>query len=173
MLSSSGPNPDEDPRPHHGHRARPPDRSCRRPLSPRARARPRGHGDRLPRRGPEAPPPGRHQGARPRARRLDRRRPLPPRDRGHRPYRPPAHSPPPRLGRSRGLFYYVMPYVEGESLRDRLDREKQLPFDEALQIARQVADALGYAHGRGIVHRDIKPENILLSAGHARVADFG
>src|SRR5215470_8211992 len=76
-------------------------------------------------------------------------------------------------GEAAGLFYYVMPYVEGESLRDRLDREKQLPFDEALQIARQVADALGYAHGRGIVHRDIKPENILLSAGHARVADFG
>jgi serine/threonine-protein kinase len=66
-----------------------------------------------------------------------------------------------------------MPYVEGESLRDRLAREKQLPLDDALQIAREVADALGYAHSRGIVHRDIKPENILLAGGHARVADFG
>jgi eukaryotic-like serine/threonine-protein kinase len=71
------------------------------------------------------------------------------------------------------LVYYVMPYVEGESLRDRLDREKQLPLDEALRIAREVADALGYAHARGIVHRDIKPENILLEGGHAVVADFG
>jgi len=66
-----------------------------------------------------------------------------------------------------------MPYVEGESLRDRLNREKQLPIEEALQIAREVADALGYAHARGIVHRDIKPENILLEGGHAVVADFG
>jgi serine/threonine-protein kinase len=71
------------------------------------------------------------------------------------------------------FLYYVMPYVEGESLRERLDREKQLPLDDALQIAREVADALGYAHSRGIVHRDIKPENILLAGGHARVADFG
>jgi tetratricopeptide (TPR) repeat protein len=66
-----------------------------------------------------------------------------------------------------------MPYVEGESLRDRLNREKQLPTDEALQIAREVADALSYAHSRDVVHRDIKPENILLAGGHARVADFG
>ena len=70
-------------------------------------------------------------------------------------------------------LYYVMPFVEGESLRDRLDRDKQLPIDEALQISREVADALGYAHGRGIIHRDIKPENILLENGHAVVADFG
>ena len=69
--------------------------------------------------------------------------------------------------------YYVMPYVEGESLRDRLGRELQLPLEDALTIAREVADALGYAHSRGIVHRDIKPENILLSGGHAVVADFG
>jgi serine/threonine-protein kinase len=72
-----------------------------------------------------------------------------------------------------GVLYYVMPYVEGESLRTRLDRQKQLPIDEALLIAREVADALGYAHGRGVVHRDIKPENILLENGHAVVADFG
>jgi serine/threonine-protein kinase len=71
------------------------------------------------------------------------------------------------------FLFYVMPYVEGESLRDRLNREKQLPLDDALQITREVADALSYAHSHQIIHRDIKPENILLAAGHARVADFG
>jgi len=71
------------------------------------------------------------------------------------------------------LLYYAMPYVEGESLRDRLDRERQLPLEHAIGIAREVADALGYAHTRNVVHRDIKPENILLSGGHAMVADFG
>ena len=72
-----------------------------------------------------------------------------------------------------GLLFYTMPYVEGESLRDRLDRECQLPLDQAITIAREVADALGYAHTHNVVHRDIKPENILLSGGHAMVADFG
>src|SRR6058998_1415606 len=72
-----------------------------------------------------------------------------------------------------GLFYYVMPYIEGESLRHRLLRERQLPLETALHIARDVADALGFAHGQGIIHRDIKPENILLSGEHAIVADFG
>ncbi len=76
-------------------------------------------------------------------------------------------------GHAGELLYYVMPFVEGESLRQRLDREKQLPLDEALHIAREVADALSYAHSRGIVHRDIKPENILLESGHAMVTDFG
>jgi len=76
-------------------------------------------------------------------------------------------------GEAGGFLYYVMPYVEGESLRSRLDREKQLPLDEALQIAREVADALSYAHSHGWVHRDIKPANILLESGHAVVADFG
>ena len=76
-------------------------------------------------------------------------------------------------GEAGGLLYYVMPYIEGESLRDRLRRETQLPVDDALQIAREVADALAYAHGHGVIHRDIKPENILLSGGHALVADFG
>jgi tetratricopeptide (TPR) repeat protein len=71
------------------------------------------------------------------------------------------------------FLYYTMPYVEGESLRDRLSREKQLPLEDALQITREVADALGYAHSLGVVHRDIKPENILFEAGHAVVADFG
>ncbi|HJU66128.1 MAG TPA: serine/threonine-protein kinase, partial [Gemmatimonadaceae bacterium] len=72
-----------------------------------------------------------------------------------------------------GLLFYVMPFVEGDSLRQRLDREKQLPVDDAVEIARQVAAALAFAHGHGIVHRDIKPENILLSGGEALVADFG
>lgn len=76
-------------------------------------------------------------------------------------------------GQPGGLLYYVMPYVDGESLRDRLDREKQLPIDDAVRIAREIADALGAAHALGIVHRDIKPENILLQSGHALVADFG
>jgi eukaryotic-like serine/threonine-protein kinase len=71
------------------------------------------------------------------------------------------------------FLYYVMPYVEGESLRARLERERQLPLEEAVRYAGEVADALGYAHARGIVHRDIKPENILLSSGHAVIADFG
>jgi serine/threonine protein kinase/Tfp pilus assembly protein PilF len=74
---------------------------------------------------------------------------------------------------SGALLYYVMPFVEGESLRDRINREKQLPLDDALRIAREVADALSYAHGRGVIHRDIKPENILLESGHALVSDFG
>jgi eukaryotic-like serine/threonine-protein kinase len=76
--------------------------------------------------------------------------------------RHPAHPSALRQWRGRGFLFYVMPYVEGESLRDRLSREKQLPLDDALQIAREVADALSYAHSRGVVHRDIKPENILL-----------
>jgi serine/threonine-protein kinase len=72
-----------------------------------------------------------------------------------------------------GFVYYVMPYVEGESLRERLEREGQLVIDEALTIAREVADALSYAHAHGVVHRDVKPANILISAGHAVLADFG
>src|SRR5207244_1318055 len=72
-----------------------------------------------------------------------------------------------------GLCYYVMPYIEGESLRARLEREQRLPLEEALRIALEVGDALSYAHAQGIIHRDIKPENILLSGDHAWVADFG
>ena len=72
-----------------------------------------------------------------------------------------------------GVLYYVMPYVEGETLRGRLTRERQLPVEEACAIARQIAGALAYAHSQGVIHRDIKPENILLSAGVAVVADFG
>jgi TolB-like protein/tRNA A-37 threonylcarbamoyl transferase component Bud32 len=76
-------------------------------------------------------------------------------------------------GDADGLLYYVMPFVSGESLRDRMDREKLLPIDDAIQITLEVADALGYAHSHGVIHRDIKPENILLTGGHALVADFG
>jgi serine/threonine protein kinase len=76
-------------------------------------------------------------------------------------------------GEADGFLYYVIPYVEGESLRERLDRERQLALEDAIQIAREVADALSYAHGHNILHRDIKPGNILLSAGHALVCDFG
>ena len=76
-------------------------------------------------------------------------------------------------GEAEGLLYYVMPYVEGETLRDRIHRETQLPVEEALKIAREVSEALAYAHEHGIIHRDIKPANILLGGGHAMVADFG
>src|SRR6184192_1910641 len=76
-------------------------------------------------------------------------------------------------GEAAGLFYYVMPYVEGESLRHRLLRERKLPLEAALHVTRDVADALAFAHAQGIIHRDIKPENILLSGDHAIVADFG
>jgi len=72
-----------------------------------------------------------------------------------------------------GLLYYVMPLVTGKTLRARLERERQLPIDDTLSISREVADALAYAHGLGVIHRDIKPENILLQNGHAVVADFG
>ncbi|MGH7646151.1 MAG: protein kinase domain-containing protein [Gemmatimonadales bacterium] len=76
-------------------------------------------------------------------------------------------------GEADGLLYYVMPYVAGESLRHRLQRDHRLPVDDAVRIGREVADALDYAHRRGFVHRDIKPENVLLEEGHAIVADFG
>ncbi len=76
-------------------------------------------------------------------------------------------------GDADGLLYYVMPFVVGESLRERLDREGQLPLEEALRITAEVADALEFAHEQGVVHRDIKPGNILLSGRHAVVADFG
>ncbi|MEO8227973.1 MAG: serine/threonine-protein kinase, partial [Gemmatimonadota bacterium] len=76
-------------------------------------------------------------------------------------------------GSAAGQLWFSMPFIEGESLRDRLTREKQLPLEDALRIARESADALEYAHTHGVVHRDIKPENILLSGNHALVADFG
>ena len=76
-------------------------------------------------------------------------------------------------GDADGSLYYVMPFVEGESLRDKLDREKQLSVPEAVRIAAEVADALEYAHRQGVIHRDIKPENVLLEDGHALLADFG
>src|SRR5256885_9454764 len=76
-------------------------------------------------------------------------------------------------GHAGDLLYYVMPYIEGKTLRGRLERERQLSIVDAVRIASEVADALGYAHSRGVVHRDIKPENIMFSAGSAVVADFG
>jgi len=76
-------------------------------------------------------------------------------------------------GTADAFLYYVMPYIEGETLRTRLDREKQLGVDEAVRITREVADALDYAHRHGVIHRDIKPENILLHDGRPMVADFG
>ena len=76
-------------------------------------------------------------------------------------------------GDAGGLLYYVMPLVAGESLRSRLDRERQLPVADSLQIAREVSDALAYAHEKGVTHRDVKPSNILLERGHAVLTDFG
>lgn len=76
-------------------------------------------------------------------------------------------------GEAHGLLFYVMPFVEGESLRARLDREKQLPVDEAVRLAVAIANALEYAHQHGVIHRDMKPENILLQAGQPVIADFG
>src|SRR4051794_11036567 len=76
-------------------------------------------------------------------------------------------------GELNGTAFYVMPFVEGESLRDRLRREKQLPIQDAIRLATEVAAALDYAHRHGVIHRDIKPENILLHDGAALVADFG
>ena len=76
-------------------------------------------------------------------------------------------------GTAGGLLYYVMRYVEGESLFDRLQRERQLSVEDALRITHDLAAALGYAHSRGVLHRDVKPENILLADGRALIADFG
>lgn len=76
-------------------------------------------------------------------------------------------------GEADGFLYYVMPFVDGESLRSRLDRESALRVEDAVTIAREIADALDHAHRGGLIHRDIKPENILLQAGHAVLADFG
>ncbi len=85
---------------------------------------------------------------------------------------PPLHEGEPGIG-GEAFLYYVMPFIDGESLRDRLNREKQLPIQGAVRIAREVAAALDYAHRHGVIHRDIKPENILLHDGSALVADFG
>ena len=76
-------------------------------------------------------------------------------------------------GEAAASLYYVMPYLEAGTVRDRLNRERELPLEDALRIAREVADALSYAHGHDVVHRDIKPENILFQAAHAVVSDFG
>jgi serine/threonine-protein kinase len=76
-------------------------------------------------------------------------------------------------GEAEGFLFYTMPYVEAESLRTRLSKERQLPVEDAIQITREIADALAYAHDEGVIHRDVKPANIMLEAGHAVLADFG
>ncbi|MBI2614096.1 MAG: serine/threonine protein kinase, partial [Gemmatimonadetes bacterium] len=76
-------------------------------------------------------------------------------------------------GEADGFLYYVMPLVEGESLRERLARERELPVRDAVQILREIADALAYAHQHGVIHRDIKPDNVMLTSRHALVMDFG
>jgi serine/threonine-protein kinase len=75
-------------------------------------------------------------------------------------------------GEAAGFLYYVMPFIEGESLRARLDREQQLPLPDTIQLTCEIAEALHYAHTHRVIHRDIKPENILIQEGHALVADF-
>src|SRR6185369_12264281 len=76
-------------------------------------------------------------------------------------------------GSAEGLLYFVMPYVSGDSLRDLIERQRQLPVEQAIAITKDVASALAFAHAEGVIHRDIKPENILLFGGSAVVADFG
>jgi len=76
-------------------------------------------------------------------------------------------------GQAAGMLYYVMPHVDGESLRHRLDREQPLPWEEAVAIVRGVSSALSYAHAAGVIHRDVKPENILVAGEHAMLGDFG
>src|SRR5262245_2058308 len=76
-------------------------------------------------------------------------------------------------GETGGVVYYIMPHLATGSLRDRLNRERELPIPDALRLLREIAGALEYAHAAGVVHRDVKPENILFSSGHAQVADFG
>src|SRR5216117_2533021 len=158
---------------HRVRSARHPASNAHRPLRGRARDRPRWDGHRLPGRGREASPFRGDQGAPRRARRGPGSRALPPGDRDRRAAAASPHPAAVRFRFGRRSPVLRMPFVEGESLRDRLTREKQLPLEDALRIATEVAGALAYAHSHGIVHRDIKPENIMLSAGSAVVADFG
>ncbi|MEO8201987.1 MAG: serine/threonine-protein kinase, partial [Gemmatimonadota bacterium] len=76
-------------------------------------------------------------------------------------------------GEAQGFLFYVMPFVDGQSLRDRLVKQGELPVHEAVKLISEVVDALSYAHGRGVVHRDVKPDNVMLSGRHALVMDFG
>src|ERR1043166_3573897 len=144
-----------------------------RPLRHRARDRRRRHGHGVS--GARSPPrpSGGAQAPEPRAGRGARRGALPRRDQGHRDLPDPNLPPLLDNGAANGHLCYVMPFVEGESLRMRLEREKQLPIEDALRIAVACANALDYAHGHGVIHRDLKPENILLQHGQPVVADFG
>jgi serine/threonine protein kinase len=117
--------------------------------------------------------PQRAQGAEARAGRGARRRALHHRDPTTAALQHPHILPLFDSGEADGFLFYVMPFIEGETLRAKLDRERQLGIDEALRITREVADALDYAHRHGVIHRDIKPENILLHDGRPVVADFG
>ncbi len=123
--------------------------------------------------GPEARPQGCHQGAATRAGRGDRGRPLLSEIKTTANLQHPHILPLFDSGAADSFLFYVMPFIEGESLRDRLNREKQLPISDAVRIATEVASALDYAHRHNVIHRDIKPENILLHDGRALVADFG
>src|SRR5204862_7882846 len=134
----------------------------RRALRDRTGAGPGRDGGRLPRPGSEAPPRCCHQGAPPGARHGARGRAFLGEIETVAALAHPRILPLYDSGEAAGFLYYVMPYVEGESLRERLTREKQLPLEDALRITGEVATALSYAHSRGVVHRDIKPENILL-----------
>ncbi|NIP82283.1 MAG: protein kinase, partial [Gemmatimonadetes bacterium] len=156
-------------RSRHDHSPRPPERRPGRPLRHRARARRGRHGDRVPGAGPEAQPPGRHQGPQAGASAERFLKEIETTANLQHPHILPLFD----SGEADGFLYYVMPYVEGETLRDRLDRETQLGVDEAVGIAADVADALDYAHRQGVIHRDIKPANILLQDGRPLVADFG
>ena len=152
----------------------PPDRSPCRPLPPRARARPGRHGHRVPGAGHPAQPPRGGQGAPARTGRGHRRRAVPSRNHDNANLKHPHILPLFDSGEADGFLFYVMPYVEGETVRDRISREKQLPVDDVVRITGEVASALDYAHRHG-VHppRHQAREHPALTTAATLVADFG